>query len=316
MPSPGDILLYSPPKGKNIRVDSSLDGPEKISGNYDPMIAKLIVWGENRVAAIDASVSALENFHIQGIMNNMVFLRHILSLNDFRENKISTAFCDVMMQEISQAMHLEKRSISRDWVVIALIVKELYSKNYKKNVWNEIGYWRHMMTFNVFVDDQSLRVEILDKRKDITQCKINGIGYKVEFVGREDLAWRIRINDETVQFFASDDAKGKTVISIQSIDFYAFRQDKLLHGINFGEKEAGSFIGKIVSPMPGKVIKLNVKSGELVSKNQVLMIVEAMKMENNILAPYDGQVDDVYIVENQMVDTETELIVLSEKISD
>jgi biotin carboxyl carrier protein len=66
--------------------------------------------------------------------------------------------------------------------------------------------------------------------------------------------------------------------------------------------------GKIVSPMPGKVIKINVKKGEEVKRGQTLLIVEAMKMENNIIAPNDGVIDEVNVKVGEMVNSSTSLI--------
>lgn len=316
IPSPGNIFLYSIPKGENIRIDAGIDGPSLISRNYDPMIAKLIVWDKNRESAIDASISALQNYHIQGIKNNTGFLRHILSHNDFRKNNISTSFCERVMPDISHAITAEKSAIPLAWVAIALLMRDWNLENSKNDVWSSIGYWRIIMCLNVFIDEHLLKIEIPERNNDFTLFLIEKVEYNVKFLGFENQSWKIKINDKDLRFFASDDNHGKTHIIIQSVAFYGFRHDKLLQGINYKEQDTVNSNEKIVSPMPGKVIKLNVNKGDIVLKNQILMIVEAMKMENNVLAPYSGIVDEVYVVKNQIVDADTELIQVSKSTTD
>ena len=70
-PSPGDITLLSFPEGQNIRIDTAIDKATTIQSFFDPMISKLIVWGPNRQAAINDSISALKNFIIHGIKTNI-----------------------------------------------------------------------------------------------------------------------------------------------------------------------------------------------------------------------------------------------------
>ena len=92
LPSPGRVSAYREPAGPGVRVDSSLFGPGKVSANYDPMIAKLIVWGPTRAAAIERMRRALLEYGIKGIRTNIPYHLAIMSTGDFRDGNYSTHF--------------------------------------------------------------------------------------------------------------------------------------------------------------------------------------------------------------------------------
>jgi acetyl-CoA carboxylase biotin carboxylase subunit len=94
LPSTGEILLYDPPLGSNIRVDSGVERGSVVSVNYDPMLAKVIAWGWNRNEAITRMLHALRNFVIMGVTTNIDFLREVMSHEAFRAGDLHTRFLD------------------------------------------------------------------------------------------------------------------------------------------------------------------------------------------------------------------------------
>ena len=124
----------------------------------------------------------------------------------------------------------------------------------------------------------------------------------------------IVVDDHTTVSFISDDKKGFGIVTIDGHDFNVRRNDILVEEDVFGTFDSGGKDGgEIISPMPGKVIKINVKKGKTVRKGDVLLVVEAMKMENNITAPRDGKVEKVNVKIGEMVDGSLELVVLTEE---
>ena len=89
-PSPGVIKKYSEPSGENIRVDSGVYEGFKVPMYYDPLLAKLIVWGENREEAIERMKYALDNYIIEGPKTNLPFLREMMEYPEFVEGKYDT----------------------------------------------------------------------------------------------------------------------------------------------------------------------------------------------------------------------------------
>ncbi len=107
LPQAGRILLYREPKGPGIRVDSGIVEGSDVSVYYDPMLAKVIVWGETRSATIARAEQALRNFHILGIRTNIGFLLSILRHSRFISAEVDTGFVDSAGEEIRRALHTD-----------------------------------------------------------------------------------------------------------------------------------------------------------------------------------------------------------------
>ncbi len=94
LPQAGPILLYQEPQGPGVRVDSGIAKGDEVSVHYDPLLAKLIVWAENREAARRRAIAALREYAILGIRTNIAFLRQILEHPTFVDAMIDTGFLD------------------------------------------------------------------------------------------------------------------------------------------------------------------------------------------------------------------------------
>ncbi len=104
LPQAGRILLYREPKGPGIRVDSGIVEGSEVSVYYDPMLAKVIVWGETRAVAIARAEQALRDFHILGIRTNIAFLLTILRDPRFTRAEVDTGFIDRAGEDIRRAL--------------------------------------------------------------------------------------------------------------------------------------------------------------------------------------------------------------------
>jgi len=98
-PSPGKIISYIEPSGKGIRVDSGYRAGDTISQFYDPLISKLIVWGEARDKAIIKMQKALDNYEITGIKNNIPFLKKAFGSEMFKSGNYNTHFISKLKEE-------------------------------------------------------------------------------------------------------------------------------------------------------------------------------------------------------------------------
>ena len=120
------------------------------------------------------------------------------------------------------------------------------------------------------------------------------------------------LDGHAMEFAVSTDRKGQGYVSHEGYVYRVRRGDVLVLEDVFGTLDSGAKgQGAIISPMPGKVIKVSVKKGQAVKKGDLLLVVEAMKMENNILAPGDGRVEAVNVKVGVMVDGSTELVSLA-----
>jgi len=318
LPSPGDMSLYAEPDGEDIRIDTGIVEATTIHSFYDPMISKLIVWGEDRDSARNKMIDALTNYAIHGIKTNISFLLQVLKNLAYVSNKISTKYCDEHTEDLIKNAIIEKSKLDENIPVMAYLIYSLhedllYSNNEEFNIWREIGFWRDKMELKINCDENDIPVEIAKSENGEFNIFIGDREYDASLLTMEYGLLEADINGEQDVFFISKDEKGQGHVSYKGFIFEIKRNDILIQEDVFGTLDhSGKDGGEIVSPMPGKVIKISVKKGKTVKKGDVLMVVEAMKMENNILAPKDGIVETIKVKTGEMVDGSKELVVLGE----
>ncbi|MBN2174834.1 MAG: acetyl-CoA carboxylase biotin carboxylase subunit [Bacteroidales bacterium] len=315
-PSPGDMSLYLEPEGENIRIDTGIAEATTIHSFYDPMISKMIVWGEDREIAREKSIYALREYTVHGINTNISFLMQVLKNKAYIENNISTKYCDEHTTDLISLVGKEKAAINPELPAIAYLVYGfhedlLYPDTGEYNVWKEIGYWRDLMDIKMNVDEQKFDARIRKNGHGTIEMQLNDNKYMAELRAMESGILEITLNGHSMIFYISRDKLGRGFVSLNGHIFTVIRHDILSKEDFFGLLDHGGREGtEIVSPMPGKVIKINVSEGREVKKGDLLLIVEAMKMENNILSPRDGKIEKVNVKAGDMVDGSKELVTL------
>jgi acetyl-CoA carboxylase biotin carboxylase subunit len=319
MPSPGNMALYIEPEGNGIRVDSGILEAAAIHSFYDPMISKLITWGEDRGIAREKMVHALKNYSIHGIKTNISYLIQILQHDVYITNNISTKYCDDHTTEIISLIEKEQNSIPFHLPVIAYLMYDFHKDLLEDdesdyNVWKEIGFWRDMMEINVDINGEPLNVRIDENTTGKYTFILNGKEYLSYIKALELNLVEVVIDDYSHRFVISNDTKGNGYVSFDGHIFSITRKDVLMEEDVFGTHDhGGKDHGEIVSPMPGKVVKINVKEGQKVKKGDLLLVVEAMKMENNIISHKAGKVEKINVQTGEMVNGNKELLVLIEE---
>jgi 3-methylcrotonyl-CoA carboxylase alpha subunit len=319
LPSPGDMSLYLEPEGENIRIDTGIAEATTIHSFYDPMISKMIVWGENREIARERTIQALKNYTVHGIETNIAFLLQVLKNTAYIENRITTKYCDEHTEELVRMIEEEKKAVPFEFPAIAFLVYSfhedlLYSGTEPASIWEEIGYWRDLMEVPVIVDDETVSIGIHKSNGGRFEFTSGTERFDATLRSMEEGILNLNIHGHALEFFISTDKQGHGFVSFNGALFRVNRKDILVEETVFGSLDLGGRSdGEITSPMPGKVIKISVKAGEKVQKGTTRMVVKAMKMENNILAPRDGSVESVNVKVGEMVDGSTELVVLAEE---
>jgi acetyl-CoA carboxylase biotin carboxylase subunit len=147
MPTSGQITYLSEPAGSGIRVDSALYQGMAVTTDYDSLIAKLIVWGEDRSTAIRRMLGALDDFQIAGVITDLGYLREVLSSETFLAAEVDTMFLESFQpQEPENLEELEKESA----LAAALFVHKMLKRSARQltensNQWRMVG-WREQMT--------------------------------------------------------------------------------------------------------------------------------------------------------------------------
>src|SRR5690606_4310562 len=142
IPAIGQIsYLHYPEQSDCVRVDSGIIEGDEISTYYDPMIAKLIVWGKNREAALTQMHHALGQFHVDGLGNNIAFLDRLVLCDSFRNAHLDTD----LIQRAEQVLLKPSADISAELVVSAALIEVLarQAQNPVRSnpVWQQKAFW-------------------------------------------------------------------------------------------------------------------------------------------------------------------------------
>jgi len=317
LPAPGRVTFYHEPVGENIRVDSGIKKPGFIHSSYDPMICKLIVKGKNRKEAINRMNSALSSFFIHGVKQNISFLRTLVNLEVFRKNSISTDYCEEHLQDLLTIGQKEKAGIDQSLPLLIFLIYSLFSFREGKvnNIWERLGYWRFIMKFSITSETGEVEV-ILHRRSELNfVVTIFDQKKEIKLVDIKGHQIKIKIEDQPFNAFVSIGKNGTGWISYQGQTFQYKRHDFLSEDQVYTDEyhESVAHDGKIISPMPGKIVDVVIEKGSFIKKGEVLLVVESMKMENNLVAPFDGIVQSMFVKESQMISNKQVLAEIKQK---
>ena len=322
LPTPGKVTAYHEPQVRGTRVDSSIDGPCTVSEAYDPMIAKLICHAKTRQAAIETAQHALKDFILQGLITNKAYLWEVIKNPDFIDNRIDTSFCATHQEALLKALNESRNNLNVNDIAIAFLAYDFGKKHFEtqaENVWEQIGYWRYHMQLQVDVEGRRVPISITDAEARKIKGHVGSEGlsgptgghpFTAEFIGYEDHQLKLMLNGRTEVVYCSVNDGRQTIINFHGLNFSCHRTDQLNDTVDYACKEQATDKSRLVSPMPGKVVKINVKEGDEVDEGTVMIVVEAMKMENNITATAKAKVKKILVTEGEMVDNKKQLIEL------
>ena len=313
LPTPGKVTAYHEPQVRGARVDSSIDGNCTISEAYDPMIAKLSCHGKDRQSAIETAQHALKEFIIQGLTTNKAYLWEVIKSEDFTANNINTSFCSTHQTALLEALKGSRNALNPNDIALSFLMYDFCKRQveqHTENVWEEIGYWRYLMHLTVDVEGKKVPVGINAAEAGRISGRIGESPFMVEFIQYDNKQLKIMLNGRTETVYCSVNDEQKTIVNFHGLNFTCYRTDQLNDTMDYSSKETVNDRSRLVSPMPGKVVKINVKEGDEVKEGTIMMVVEAMKMENNIVAAGKAKVKRILVAENDMVDNKMQLIEL------
>ncbi len=315
-PSPGQVVYYKEPEDPSIRLDTSLNGPARIFPDYDPMISKMIAWGEDRTEAIHHLSKGLKEYTILGIETNIMFLQEILRDEDYIQNQISTRYCDLRMEHLMDKISLRMEGIDLIFYLSAFLAGTLMSSNYKSqkaeghSPWHIIGYWRQSAKFRFAMGSAKQSIEILSINRQMLRFRHQKKDFEISRVSIEEGQLVFQLDGEPRKAFYAKLGTGEEVVEYQGLKLIFKRWDSLPEEpALLGSTDRDEHIENlIVSPMYGKIIKINVKENELVSNGDVLLIIDSMKIENNLTAPRKAKIKRILIKPGDQVELNKPLI--------
>jgi 3-methylcrotonyl-CoA carboxylase alpha subunit len=295
LPSAGCIFAWQPPEGPGVRVDSGVAAGSTVGLEYDSMLAKLIVHASDRASAIAKMEVALDDFRIAGIRSNLPLLAWIVRDEAFRSGEIGTAF---LAQRLDDS-RFARAPVPKDALVLAvakLVVEDAVP-------WRAGGIGCPIAL--AARDERFYASASRTAQRDA--WRVSGDVQGLLQVRRHDGAIVATLGDASVRGHAELDACG-VLTRVDGREYaFAFAQPPDASVRSSGPAEAN---GTVTAPMPGRVIRVAVAPGEDVAPHQLLIVLEAMKMEHRIEASLAATVRSVLVGEGQIVAGGTPLVEL------
>lgn len=314
LPGAGRIdYLVFPEQGDHIRIDTGVreatTGGDTISIYYDPMIAKLIVWGKDRKAAIVRLQDALRQTRLAGLKNNVSFLLALAEEKDFGAGKVSTGFIAEHSKSLMAKTSPKTPLYAALYACAGLLLAkfEQGSNSDFTSPWNDFSNWRaggSRAESHVFTVDGKETVVTADHYEDFhARMAVGRNIYDVHFYPEGECgALRIVIDGREV--FVTVLRRAGNILVLHDGQTHVLQwRDPLAAGAT-GEEAAS----RLTAPMPGKIVAVHVKKGDKVEKGMPLIVLEAMKMEHTITAPANGIISAVNAGVGDQVDEKLELV--------
>tara|TARA_Y100000385_G_scaffold973_1_gene1041 strand:- start:7 stop:1941 length:1935 start_codon:yes stop_codon:yes gene_type:complete len=288
LPMAGQLTHLAFPSA--CRIDSGVIANDMISAFYDPMLAKVIVFGQNRRAAIDKMGQSLAAIEIAGIKTNLGFLAALTQISDFTSCRLDTGLISRNSSVLTAPVKLTARAL------LAGVVCAVGNQATKSRLSGFCLWKGASQRVQVIFEGQQivLPVQLIENQIIL---KWQGADYPAVY---SDAGWQFEGEALPAAHRAGRDI---TVFDQGGIAL------KLIDPLSRAEVAAVGTT-QIEAPMPGLVIAVSVSAGQEVEEGQPLITLEAMKMQQVLSAPFSARVDEVAVQEGAYVEAQALLIQL------
>jgi 3-methylcrotonyl-CoA carboxylase alpha subunit len=275
LPSIGRLEhLITPAPTADVRIDTGVRQGDEITPYYDPMIAKLIVHGPNRAVAIERMRTALAQYQIVGMTTNVEFLGRLMTAPSFVRADLDTALIE---RERAHLLPTPQEPATEDWLRAARAT--LPRARIDASPWSDLGGWRlgtrssRSVTLRTGEWQKTVRVDF-----DAAEAACEGA---------------VRAKD-TLHLFRDGQH-----LTFRVVDPY------------LPPDTAADHLGGLTAPMPGRILAVLVKPGDIVARGAPLIVMEAMKMEHTVTAPAVGVIEKMLCAVGEQVKEGAELLILT-----
>lgn len=301
IPQTGAVLRWAPELRDGIRIDHGLREGQQVSAFYDPMLAKIIAYGANRDEARRKLIRAVDGCVLLGVNANQRFLANLLVHSEFAAGNATTAFIGEHFQDDAS---LTPAAPCNAELALAAVLFHQAGNQLRSEIANLAG-WRNVASaplqlklrtaentyalqlrvaqagaqtlLQITVNDDQFDIQLLSTQHGWATVIINGVRKRVAYHQQHHSLW-LHGHSANVQF------------------------DDVTHAPTSATTDAnGADSGTIKAPMDGAIVDVQVSPGSRVSKGQLLLVLEAMKMEHPIKANTDGVITDVHVSQGDQV---------------
>ena len=301
LPVTGKLIKFEPANNPLVRWDVGIETGSIITSDFDPMLAKVISYGETRIEAANKLALALKNSHFGGMKTNREFLISILESKEFLKGATTTDF--IKKVKLNNELGLSEDEIN-DYAKLAALWIQGKNRNEASVLTNMESGWN-----NARLPFQEVKLKINELETSIKyKSTRNNIFKFSDKKNGKVFEWQDNFIDAEISGsrYRSKVSKDKNLLLLQT-----YKGDVLFKILpKFKIQELGIVEGGLNAPMPGKVVEVKIKKGSSVKKGDTLVILEAMKMEHKVSAPANGKISKVLISQGDQVENGQTLVVL------
>ncbi|OSQ44709.1 acetyl/propionyl/methylcrotonyl-CoA carboxylase subunit alpha [Thalassospira sp. MCCC 1A01428] len=317
LPATGKLVhMHMPAASPHVRIDTGVYQGGVVSIHYDPMIAKLIVWDQDRTSALRRLSRALDDVQIVGVTTNTGFLANIARHPAFERAEVETGFIPTYLTDlIPTATQPDNEALCFAALEI-LYQRDCESRLYANtstdpwSPWHSTNGWR-------MNDDNHHNIILRHNEDDLTvKVHYRDFGYICDLPDGGTVRIEQAVHEDGKISATLDGIRKRADVRRVANSLTIFRTGKMDRleifdpAENAGANAGGG--GNLNAPMPGKIIAVMAKTGDAVTAGDKLVIMEAMKMEHTISAPVSGTVREVYFAVGDQVGDGDELIAIEE----
>ena len=288
LPMSGKVLEWKPATGAGVRIDAGIRSGQDISPFYDPMLAKVIAWGENRNAAINRLVGALNHTHLFGLTTNKSFLVDVLERDTFRHGRATTAF---IAEEFPDS--IESQLPSATDAAVGATLQFLCDRDTASKAalgtraellnWSSHAHAHSHYRYRGATDPYD--VSVAPRGPDRYAVTVEGKALAVQVNSRDTHSATLTVDDRriTVGYLAVPPGILHLAIGSRTLAL----RNELAYSSLADEQSRG---GRITAVMHGVLVEVFVQPGDRVGKGSRLAILEAMKMQHELHSEVEGEV--------------------------
>ncbi len=304
--------LNTPATTASVRIDTGVVAGDVITPFYDPMIAKLVVWGQSRELARVRLGRALADYQIVGVANNIDFLRRLIATDSFAGAVLDTRLIDREAAALQPVHHVPEL---RHWftAVLAQLAREALdtvaaasargvadSPWWRSDGWRLNGHGSRLLALRFAETSRTFEIEYLAD------------GWRASFEGSAEVLRGVLQPDGALAASVGASSFAATAIFTppHALDLFAAtaRLRFLIGQRAASDDRDADALGHLRAPLPGRVIAVLTSVGAAVEKDAPLIVVEAMKMEHTVLAPRAGRIAAIHYEVGDSVQIDADLI--------
>jgi 3-methylcrotonyl-CoA carboxylase alpha subunit len=266
-----------------LRQDTGVEKGDEVSTYYDPMLGKIIAWGESRGTAIDLLRRALGELEIVGVATNRALLSSVLEDEEFRRGSVATNFLGARKDHLRFG---EEEPLAVDFAVAAVWCAARRTDG--NALWEDTRGWRLATPASTTWRFGESVVSVDSTASDCYLVRIKGQERSLRILARDAASLQAECDGEIMQVRVFEAAPALHLwLHGRHVVVNIVRTDDALQVAGTAEQ------GSLLTPLPGTVVAVHIAADQHVARGAPLVTVEAMKMEHTLTAPYEGVVSRI-----------------------